>query len=286
VLNLGGGTQQTSELAFHLYVHLFSGSFADRWPAWWKEGLAEFFSTVELGTNRARFGQSPARHVAYFREHPPMQLADLFGVGRNSLSYDEGTKSGPFFATSWLLVHELLIRSSQLHWVRATEFTTLLANRTDPQQALVKAFQTDATALDAELKQTARSFAFHAVQQDLESAWDTQRATTTQLAPPQVQAYLGDLLYRSQRETEAEDWFNRAIALDPQQPLPYEGLGWLRIHRNRRREAAEYFRQANHYGSKSALSYYYHAEALLQDLSPTTPSWPTRSGASWRQPSS
>ena len=267
VLNLGSGTRQTSELAFHLYVHLLSGSIADRWPAWWKEGLAEFFSTVELGTNKARFGQSPARHLAYFREHPPMPLADLFGIGRNSLSYDEGTKSGPFFATSWLLVHELLIRSSQLHSVGAIEFTTLLANGTDPQQALVKAFQTNAAALDAELKQTARSFAYHAVQENLESAWDPLKASTTQLAPPQVQAYLGDLLYRSLRETEAEDWFNKAIALDPQQPLPYEGLGWLRIHQNRRREAAEHFKQANQYGSKNALSYYYHAEVLLQDLS-------------------
>jgi tetratricopeptide (TPR) repeat protein len=161
----------------------------------------------------------------------------------------------------------LLIRGGQLRSAGAIDFTTLLANGTDPQQALAKAFQTDAGAMDAELKQTARSFAFNAAQENLESAWDARKATITQLAPSQVQAYLGDLLYRSQRETEAEDWFNKAIALDPQQPLPYEGLGWLRIHQNRRREAAEYFRQANQYGSKSAFSYYYHAEALLQDLS-------------------
>ena len=269
VLHLGAGTRQTSEVAFHLYAHLLSGPLT-RWPAWWREGLAEFLSTAEFGNSKVRLGQAPERHLAYLRTHPPLPLGELFRVDRNSLSYDEGTKSGPFYATSWLLVHKLLIKSGLKHLVGASEFHRLLSGGNDPQQALLKAFQTDATALDAELKQTARSFAFHAVQENLELAWDAQKASTTQLAPPQVQAYLGDLLYRSLRETEAEDWFNKAIALDPQLPLPYEGLGWLRIHQNRRREAAEYFKQANQYGSKNALSYYYHAEMLLQDLSKDT----------------
>jgi len=82
-----------------------------------------------------------------------------------------------------------------------------------------------------------------------------------------VQAYLGDLLYRSLREADAEDWFNKALALDPRLPLAYEGLGWLRIRQNRRGEAVEYFKQANQYGSRNALSHYYHAEMLLQELS-------------------
>lgn len=266
VLHVGAGTRQTSELAFHLYVHLLSGSLTD-WPAWWKEGLAEFFSTAELGTNKARLGQAPERHLVHLRAQPPMPLADLFAVGRDSLSYDEGTKSGPFYATSWLLVHRLLIGRGRTDSVGAIEFNNLLANGTDPQQALVRAFRIDANALDAELKQTARSFAFRAIQEDLESAWDARKTSTSQPAPPEIQAYLGDLLYRSLRETEAEDWFNKAIALDPRLPLPYEGLGWLRIHQNRRHEAAAYFRQANQYGSKNALSHYYHAEMLLQDLS-------------------
>jgi len=270
VLHLGAGTRQTSELAFHLYAHLLFGSLTERWPAWWREGLAEFFSTVELGANRARLGQAPQRHITYLREHPPMLLTELFDVSRNSLSYDEGTKSGPFYATSWLMVHKLLIRRGHVHPVGAIEFNQLLANGTDPQQALVRAFQIDATALDAELKQTARHFAYPVVQEDLEVAWDAQKTSTTQSSPAEVQAYLGDLLYRSLRETEAEDWFNKAVALDPQLALSYEGLGWLRIHQNRRREAAEYFKHANQYGSKNALSHYYHAEMLLQELSNDT----------------
>jgi len=120
------------------------------------------------------------------------------------------------------------------------------------------------------------------MQVDLEAAWDTRNTSTTQPSPAEVQAYLGDLLYRSLRETEAEDWFNKAIALQPRLPLPYEGLGWLRIHQNRRREAAEYFKQANQYGSKNALSHYYHAEMLLQDLTPRTQPWPIWRDASWR----
>jgi len=108
------------------------------------------------------------------------------------------------------------------------------------------------------------------MQVDLEAASDARKTSTTQPSPAEVQVYLGDLLYRSLRETEAEDWFNKAIALEPRLPLPYEGLGWLRIQQNRRREAAEYFKQANQYGSKNALSHYHYAEMLLQDLSKDT----------------
>jgi tetratricopeptide (TPR) repeat protein len=266
VLHLGTGTRQTSEVAFHLYAHLLSGPLTE-WPAWWREGLAEFLSTAEFGTNKVRLGQAPERHLAYFRTHPPLPLAELLGVDRNSLSYDEGTKSGPFYATSWLLVHKLLVKSGLRHLVGASEFHRLLSSGNDAQQALVKAFQVDAAGLEAELKQTGRQFVFSAMQVDLEAPWDAQKTSTTQPSPPEVQAYLGDLLYRSLREIDAEDSFNKAIALDPQLPLAYEGLGWLRIHQNRRGEAVEYFKQANQYGSKNALSHYHHAEKLLQDLS-------------------
>ena len=267
VLHLGAGTRQTSELAFHLYAHLLFGSLTDRWPAWWREGLAEFLSTAEFGTNKVRLGQAPERHLRFLRTHSPLPLAELFRVDRNSLSYDEGTKSGPFYATSWLLVHKLLVRSGHKRLVGAADFTRLLSRGSDPQQALVKTFQIDVAGLDAELKQTGRQFAFSAMQVDLETAWDAQKTSTTQPSPPEVQAYLGDLLYRSLREADAEDWFKKALALDPRLPLAYEGLGWLRIRQNRRGEAVEYFKQANEYGSKNALSHYYHAEMLLQELS-------------------
>jgi tetratricopeptide (TPR) repeat protein len=266
VLHLGAGTRQTSELAFHLYAHLLSGSFT-AWPAWWREGLAEFLSTVEFGANKARLGQASKRHIAYFRENPPLPLAELFAVGRNSLSYDEGTKSGPFYATSWLLVHKLLIRVGRDFPDCAIEFHRLLVNGADPPQAVLKAFQVDVAALDIELKQAARSFAYPILQEGLEPAWDVRKPATAQPAPAEVQAYLGDLLHRSLREVEAEDWFNQAIALDPQSPLAYEGLGWLRMRQNRRSEAVEYFKRANQCGSKNALSHYYHAEMLLQELS-------------------
>ena len=266
VLHLDASTRQTSEVAFHLYVHLLSGPLT-KWPAWWREGLAEFLSTAEFGTNKVRLGQAPERHLLYLRAHPPLPLAELFSVDRNALSYDEGTKSGPFYATSWLLVHKLLIKSGFKRLVGADEFNRLLSSENDPQQALAKAFQIDVAALDAELKQTGRQFAFSAMQVDLEGPWDAEKTSTTQPSLPEVQAYLGDLLYRSLREAEAEDWFNKAMALDPRLPLAYEGLGWLRIRQNRRNEAGEYFKQANQYGSKNPLSHYHHAEMLLQELS-------------------
>jgi len=269
VLHLDAGTRQTSEVAFHLYVHLLSGPLTE-WPAWWREGLAEFLSTAEFGTNKVRLGQAPERHLAYLRAHPPLPLAELFSVDRNALSYDEGTKSGSFFATSWLLVHKLLIRSGAKRVVGAADFNRLLSSANDPQQALLKAFQIDAATLDAELKQTGRKFAFSAMQVDLEEPWDAQKTSTTQPSLPEVQAYIGDLLYRSLRETEAEDWFNKAMTLDPRLPLAYEGLGWLRMRQNRRGEAVDYFKQANQYGSKNPLSHYYHAEMLLQELSRET----------------
>ena len=269
VLHLGAGTRQTSELAFHLYAHLLSGPLTD-WPAWWKEGLAEFLSTAEFGTSKVRLGQAPERHLAYLRTHAPQPLAELCAVDRSALSYDEGTKSGPFYATSWLLVHKLLVKSGLKHLVGADEFNRLLSTGNDPQQALAKAFQVDIAALDGELKQIGRQFAFSAMQVELEGAWGAQKKSTTQPSPAEVQTYLGDLLYRSLRETEAEDWFNKAVALDPRLPLPYEGLGWLRIRQNRRGEAVVYFKQANQYGSKNALSHYHHAEMLLQDLSKDT----------------
>jgi len=82
------------------------------------------------------------------------------------------------------------------------------------------------------------------------------------ISEAEAQAYLGNLLARTNRLDEAEVLLKQASAAEPDLPRPYEGLGLVAMRRNRFDEAMENFKQAATRGSKNQLAHYYYAEAL------------------------
>ena len=58
----------------------------------------------------------------------------------------------------------------------------------------------------------------------------------------EAQFYLGNLLARTKRLDEAEVLFKQAIALEPDLPRPYEGLGFVALRRTNFSEALEHCR--------------------------------------------
>ena len=264
--HLGSGSGRDYELAFHLYAHILIGSLADHWPLWWTEGVAEFLSTVTFERERAHLGAPLRRHMEYLQQNPPLAVSELFSMRRRAWAYDEGEKSGPFYATAWLLVHTILVESDIGNPAKAMDFVALLSKGTDASKALAEAFQLDLTVLDSELRKNARRFMFPSQNLKLASL-EPSVAAVRDLTAAEEEAYKGDLFFRTFKSKEAEGCFRKAIALDSQSPMGYEGMGFLRTRQNRRGAAAEFFKAAIDRGSKTLLPYYYHAESLVQELS-------------------
>jgi tetratricopeptide (TPR) repeat protein len=100
------GALDADAVLFHEYAHHFMLSyFPVAYPAWYIEGFAEFFSTVDF----TKAGNAKTGLPAYFRAYglvngPRLTAERLFSVTGFELKPDE---RDVFYGRSWLIVHYL-----------------------------------------------------------------------------------------------------------------------------------------------------------------------------------
>jgi hypothetical protein len=99
--------------AFHIvaheYAHAALGLKGIDLPPWLSEGLAEFFSSVELIGGKAKLGAAAAGRTAALRPAALMTVPELLAATRNSAAYNAADHAGLFYAESWALTHMLLV---------------------------------------------------------------------------------------------------------------------------------------------------------------------------------
>ncbi|MBO0726459.1 MAG: tetratricopeptide repeat protein [Blastocatellia bacterium] len=129
-----------------------------------------------------------------------------------------------------------------------------------------RAFQPDYATIEQELKNYIRQGVYPA--EDLTFTHQlglTDEAPTAPLSEAEVQAYLGDMLWRINRYVEGEAFLNRALSIDPGLTLAHQSLGTLRLRQNRYAEAQRSLRRAIETGSQDYLAYYYYAFAIHRE---------------------
>lgn len=88
----------------HEYGHHFMfRNFPGAYPAWFREGFAEFFSTATVTpSGRATVGKSPFSSVQALNN---IAWLPMDGVLAGRFSFGEGREVAAFYAQSWLLMH-------------------------------------------------------------------------------------------------------------------------------------------------------------------------------------
>ena len=109
-INGRGSLKYSRRIAYHEYVHYLMDLQDQKLPAWMSEGVAELFSTVEIGSGKqVMVGRAPLGNLARLRKSPMIPLERLFAVSYDSPEYNsERHGQGQFYAQSWALVHYLL----------------------------------------------------------------------------------------------------------------------------------------------------------------------------------
>ncbi|ANM29636.1 hypothetical protein ABI59_08675 [Acidobacteria bacterium Mor1] len=95
-------------VVYHEYMHHFLTPRYGALPLWCEEGLAEYFGFIYFAGANGVAGSEIEHHVETLRETGLLPLTRLFGISAYSGEYDEIGRAGPFYGTSWLLVHYLL----------------------------------------------------------------------------------------------------------------------------------------------------------------------------------
>ena len=251
---------------YHEYAHLLTSNTPRDWPVWLKEGLAELYSSFDVINGMVLLGLPISRHVNLLRQKTFIPLKDLLSVGHSSPLYNERDRQGIFYAESWAMCHYMMVGDSNARETQMVEYTTLINQGVDTDQAFTRAFKTSLPELEKLLKNYISGNTYTANTYKLPVIEGETDLPAQLISDAEVQYYLGNLLARTGRIDEAEVLLKRAIEMDPRLAGPHEGLGFVAVRRNRFAEALEYFKQAVNRGSKNHLAHYYYAEMLLRQV--------------------
>ncbi len=249
---------------FHEYVHLLVGNTVGDVPPWFNEGLAEYYSTLDVSGNNKRvtLGKPITNHVLRLREQF-MPLADLFRVTHGTPAYNERDKQSIFYAESWALVHYLLQGDKGQRVSQLGRFSQLLLGGTPPEESFQQAFQTDFKTMEKALRQYVSRSAYPGTifDQDKPLEYESEMESAP-LPEAEALAYLGDLLVHINRPDDGEKYLQQALALAPDLASANAALGFARVRQNRATDAIPYLVKAVAADAQNYLTHYYYAYAL------------------------
>jgi tetratricopeptide (TPR) repeat protein len=190
------------QLIFHEYAHLVMANTAPRLPRWLGEGLAEYYSTFELvdGGRKALIGRQIDSHLVLLRDAAPLKLAEFLSVQYDSPLYNEGTRRTVFYAQSWALVHYLLHGSPSRSDLVVKYADAVEAGMT-PAEAWSRIFGPE--SIETGLASYIRRSQFRTASVTMDGRVVAAAAASTPLPDTDVEAFLGDLLSRQERQGEA-----------------------------------------------------------------------------------
>jgi tetratricopeptide (TPR) repeat protein len=254
---------------FHEYVHLLlNNTLGPSSPAWFNEGLAEYYSTFDIRDDQKIYlGNLIKSYIEELRTSRLIPLEKLFAVNNHMLERDKHDARGLFYAQSWALIH-YLIQGNQGKRVRQLGvFLDHLRQNMPAEKAFREAFQTNYAGMENELRDYVDRGSYRGriitFEKKLEFNADMKTAPVSEA---QAQAFLGDLLFHIQRPDDAKTKLEEALTLDAKLSMAHATLGMLLTHQKKYAEAKQHLQQAVAENSASYLARYYYAYALSREF--------------------
>lgn len=266
-ISLDPGEPDPFSTAFHEYVHLHLKDNVPGVPLWLNEGLAEFYGSMQFSGSEALLGAPLAHYIQLLRTQEMLPLSTLFSISSNSPHYNEQEKSGIFYGQSWALVHYLMLGRGGGRQDQFKRFLQQVGRGDAPAKALEDSFGMTVADAENELKAYVRRGEFSALRiasADPEAYASYTAMQRSSLTDGEANYYLGDLLFHTNREDDAERYFKQAIALDPNFLPSYASLGLINVYRRKYPEAKRYLERAVT-SSQNHLIHYLYAYVLSRE---------------------
>ena len=253
---------------YHEYLHYVMHNHYAALPLWLNEGLAEYYSTFQVGKDEAQVGLPIPEHVLWLRQHSLIPLATLFAVNERSPEYNESSRRGAFYAESWALVHYLISGSPERRR-QASEYLRLAQAGAAPDKIFAQAFGADPAPLERELRAYVQKRLFNTLRAPIRPETDLAMQARP-MARADVLSHLGNLLANliDDHRAAAEEHFRAALALQPDHASALAGLGFLAEQAERPAEARPYYERAAKLAPDDFLVQYLYAVNLTEDPGP------------------
>jgi len=260
-------TLPSPSIILHEYVHFLLRENVGTMPLWISEGLAECYSTFELGKqNEFTIGRPPEQHIATLNmgiQFIPMKR--LLAVQDSSPEYNEESKQGAFYAESWAMVHYLVFGADGKRRNQFAQLLTSLSKGQVFEDAFGDSFQTDYGTLEDEVRDYVRkrpSWPMMKVMTKDSIQVDARAMSTSTLSEAESDFYLGDLLLHLNRLPDAETHLTSAASKNPNLTSAQASLAVLRVRQRRYDDALALLKKAVESDSKNYIVNFYYAYVL------------------------
>src|SRR6266404_4018973 len=138
------------KIVYHEYAHMLLSANYPRTQPWFDEGLAEYYSTIQIDKKEATIGMPPDYAYSLLSEAKWYPVDQLFSVPQQSREYNEnGERRSMFYCQSWMVFH-YLVDKRKLKEI--SQYFGLVMNQHVPvPEAIKTAFGMDARQFDREL---------------------------------------------------------------------------------------------------------------------------------------
>ncbi len=244
-LSVEGEDAQTFGVIFHEYVHsIVNINFGrSEVPAWFNEGLAEYYETFTIeNEQKVKVGLPQPHHLALLQQRALMPLNIMFNISNSQLSNSGDTFRDTFYAESWALIHFLIQRGKS---DALNKFLDMVLTGSATDKAFQAAFQTTYLELENQLRMYVSQSKFNYREFIFTRKLEFDTAMRVEpLDEVSVNSFLGDLLAHTHREAEAEPYLLDALKLQPTASMANTTLGMIKMREQKYDEAKKYLETA------------------------------------------
>ncbi|MEO7673998.1 MAG: tetratricopeptide repeat protein [Pyrinomonadaceae bacterium] len=261
-----GTDADTYGTIFHEYVHFIINTNIGKSevPSWFNEGLAEYYQTFEMEDDiKAKLGLPQSGHLELLRQNKLIPLDAFFNVGNSELLQKGSHSRSIFYAQAWAVIHYFVANKKD---AEMSKFLTFSMKNVAEEKAFQDAFQMTYAQLEKEIRQYVAKASYQytivtfknklSLESDLQSS---------PLSEADANAYLGDLLYHTNRADDAEPYLRTALALDPDSSMANTTLGVVKVRQRKFDDAKIYLEKAISKDPKNHLAYYQFAYLLSRE---------------------
>lgn len=144
---------------YHEYLHyLLRATSSFKYPTWYDEGMAEYYSTMKIEDNTVVLGESP-KNARYFLDKGSISNIDSVFAQKGTWDMGSSQRVAEFYSTSWLMVHFFTLSKVNGFKDYRQELSNYLLSRNqglEHEKAFDSAFPNGVVELKTDIRRYAR----------------------------------------------------------------------------------------------------------------------------------
>ncbi|MBI4906483.1 MAG: hypothetical protein HY820_22830 [Acidobacteria bacterium] len=254
-------------ILFHEYAHLALHHSTGPLPSWMEEGLAEFYSTIEVAGTRVRIGAPIPSHIGLLAATSWMSSTELSQARTGNR---HGTANPVFYSQSWAMVH--MLRMHETYRARFGELLSALAAGEAQPQAFQRIYGRGFPDALIDLKTYVAHARLPVMEVAIPSA-DPAAVRSFAMAETDGETEFARLALQTGHGAEAAALYRKLTALRNPSTRDLESMGLLALEQRDQPAALRHLRQAIAMPDAGAVTYFEYA-LLLREHPP--PDWTSR----------